>query len=90
MYMTLIITAFLGLCLSLLQKDLNEDMMHMIFIMIFAINIMYILFWTFKTGKFMLKHMAMSEKFVGIHSYLTCSCLKDTPDQTTETKLKKI
>ena len=90
MYITLILTAFFGLCLSLLKQDLNKNMLQFLFIMIFAINLLYLLFWVFKVLKFVLKHMSMSERFVNIHAYLTCACLKSVPDQTNENKLQQI
>lgn len=77
MYMTLCLTAFLSLCLALLEAQLTTDVVLLLFILIFAVNVIYVVYWIFKVGRFALKHMAMSERFVLIHSYLTCSCLKD-------------
>jgi len=87
MYFSLCLSAFLGLCLSLLAKDLNDDMIQLLFIVIFAQNFIYVLLWTYKVIKFTLKHMSMSEKFVGLHAYLTCFCLSEQPEDTKEDKV---
>lgn len=59
MYLTLIITAFIGLSLNLLVEKLNQEMITMLFIVIMVVNCVYILFWTWKLVSYIIQRIKL-------------------------------
>lgn len=62
MYITLIITAFLGLTLNLMAETVNEQTTNMFFIIILVVNILYLAFWGFKTFHFLYRRLTGAKR----------------------------
>ena len=80
MYLTLTVTALLSMCFVLLKDELKgwdvtteAKVTSFLYIMIFCINLLYVLYWVFTVFRYGLKHLRITPRYAHIYKCLTCS-----------------
>lgn len=91
LHLVLCSTAYIGLCQALLEKDLNENIMHLLFTIMLVLNVLYLVLWLYKVSRLSLKHLQRSSQYAHIYLFLTCSCFKSHPPspQKTQEEMEK-
>ena len=85
MYLALTITSLLSMCFILLKEklkgwDVNTEakVTTSLFIMIFCINIVFVIYWIFTVISYGMKHLRITPRYSHIYKWMTCSGSTET------------
>ena len=72
MYLVLTIDCYITFVMMVFVSDSNETLEYIVFISIFALNLLYILYWFYNVMKFVAKNLCQQPKYVHLFKCLTC------------------
>ena len=66
---------------SLFAEAMTDRRFHTIFLVLFALNVIYVLVWFLTVLKYGWKHFSITPKYAGLYSVLTCGKQQPKPKE---------
>lgn len=81
MYLILCISSIASMFASLFAEAMTDRRFHTIFLVLFALNVIYVLVWFLTVLKYGWKHFSITPKYAGLYSVLTCGKQQPKPKE---------
>jgi hypothetical protein len=82
MHLTLCLTAYLALSLSLPAEKLSKEAVSGTCVAILAVNCLYLAYWAYRVVRLGIKHLALNKRGRPIARALTCGTIEDSDGRT--------